>query len=89
MHCLAHSISRVEGCAGHGNYGKLLFFHSYECQGIQTKNPFDEILSLSFDLKPLRMNTYCVKKINFAKDYQKDSYNTNIFMGKKERIKTY
>jgi hypothetical protein len=25
---------------------------------IQTKNPFDEILSLSFDLEPLKMNTY-------------------------------
>jgi hypothetical protein len=31
------------------------FFHSYECQGIQTKNPFDKILSLSFDLRPLKM----------------------------------
>jgi hypothetical protein len=27
-----------------------LFFHSYECQGIQTKNPFDETLGLNFDL---------------------------------------
>jgi hypothetical protein len=35
----------------HGNHGKLLFFHSYECQRIQTKNPFDDILSLSFDLR--------------------------------------
>jgi hypothetical protein len=26
------------------------FFHSYECQKIQTKNPFDKILSLGFDL---------------------------------------
>jgi hypothetical protein len=33
-----------------------LFFHSYECQWIQTKNPFDEILSLSFDLGPLKVN---------------------------------
>jgi hypothetical protein len=24
-------------------------FHSYECQGIQTKNPFGKILSLSFN----------------------------------------
>jgi hypothetical protein len=32
------------------------FFHSYECQGIQIKNPFDEILSLSFDLGPLKVN---------------------------------
>jgi hypothetical protein len=35
-----------------------LFFHWYECQGIQTKNPFDTILSLSFDLGPLNMNIY-------------------------------
>jgi len=27
----------------HGNHGKLLFFHSYEYQGIQIKNLFDEI----------------------------------------------
>ncbi len=25
-------------------YGKLLFVHSYECQSIKTKNPFDKIL---------------------------------------------
>jgi hypothetical protein len=35
---------------------QVVIFHSYECQGIQTKNPFDEILS--FDLKPLKVNTY-------------------------------
>jgi hypothetical protein len=28
---------------------------------IQAKNPFDEILSLSFDLKPLKVNTYGIK----------------------------
>jgi hypothetical protein len=38
------------------------FFYSYECQGIQTKNPFDEILSLSFDLRPLKVNTYGTKQ---------------------------
>jgi hypothetical protein len=26
--------------SSHGNHGKCLFFHSYECQGIQTKNSF-------------------------------------------------
>jgi hypothetical protein len=26
------------------------FFHSYECQGIQTKMPLGKILNLSFDL---------------------------------------
>jgi hypothetical protein len=36
---------------------QVFFFHSYECQGIQTKNSFDEILSLSFDLGPLKMNS--------------------------------
>jgi hypothetical protein len=45
-----------------GNHGKLLIFHSYECQGIQTKNPFDEIFNLSFDLEPLKVNTYGVKQ---------------------------
>jgi len=34
----------------HGNHAKLFFIYSYECQGIQIKNPFDEILSLNFDL---------------------------------------
>jgi hypothetical protein len=38
-----------------------VFFHSYEYQGIQTKNSFDEILSLSFDLGPLKVNTYGIK----------------------------
>jgi len=33
------------------------FKNSYECQGIQTKNPFDEILSLNFNLKPLNVNS--------------------------------
>jgi hypothetical protein len=39
----------------------LLFFHSCKCQRIQTKNPFDEILNLSFDLRPLKVNTYGVR----------------------------
>jgi hypothetical protein len=34
---------------------QVIVFPSYECQGIQTKNPFDEILSLSFDLRALKM----------------------------------
>jgi hypothetical protein len=28
---------------------------SYECQVIQTKNPFDEILGLGFDLRHLKV----------------------------------
>jgi hypothetical protein len=35
---------------------QVITSHSYECQGIQTKNPFDEILSSSFDLGPLKVN---------------------------------
>jgi hypothetical protein len=33
-----------------------LFFHSYECQGIQIKILFEEILSISFDLGPLKVH---------------------------------
>ncbi len=43
--------------------------HSYECQSIQTKHPFDKILSLSFDLRPLKVNTYCIKKNQFCKGH--------------------
>jgi hypothetical protein len=39
---------------------KLKKNHSYECQGIQTKNSFDKILSLHFDLGLLKVNTYGV-----------------------------
>jgi hypothetical protein len=31
-------------------------FHSYDCQRIQTKIPFDKILSLSFDLRVLKVD---------------------------------
>jgi hypothetical protein len=41
---------------------QVLFFHSYECQGIQTKNPFDETLSLNFDLGLFKVNTNGVKQ---------------------------
>jgi len=58
-----------------------LFFHSYECYKIQTKNSFDEILNLSFDLETLKVKT----KVNFAKDYQKDSYNKTHLIGEKLR----
>jgi hypothetical protein len=51
----------------HGNHGKLLFFHSYECQGIQTKNPFNENFNLSFDLKPLKMNNNALDNSQFCK----------------------
>jgi hypothetical protein len=49
-----------------------------------------KILSLNFNLGPSKMNTHCVKKINFAKDYQKDSYNKTNLMGKQiKKIKAY
>jgi hypothetical protein len=57
----------------HGNHGKLFLSHSYECQEIQTKNPFNKFLS--FDLRPITS-----KGINFAKDYQKDSYHKTKLM---------
>jgi len=66
-----------------GNHGKLVFSHSYECQRIQTKNPFDKNLSLNFDLGPLKVNTYYVRLSQFCKDYQEDSYNKTNLMGKK------
>jgi hypothetical protein len=47
------------------------FFNSYECQGIQTKNPFDEILSLSFDLKPLKVNSNVLDMSPFYKGLSK------------------
>ncbi len=42
----------------HGNHGKE-FFHSYECQGIQNK--FDKKFNLSFNLGPLKVNSYGVE----------------------------
>ncbi len=47
------------------------FFCSYECQGIQTKNAFDEILSLSFDLKPLKVNSNVLDMNQFYKGLSK------------------
>jgi hypothetical protein len=35
----------------HGNHCNFLFFHSYECQIIQTINPFDNILNVNLSLK--------------------------------------
>jgi hypothetical protein len=43
---------------------------------------FDEILSLNFDLRPLKWRTTHYTWINFIKDYQKDSYNKTHLMGK-------
>jgi hypothetical protein len=40
---------------------QVVAFHSYICQQIQTKNPFDESLSLNFDLGPLKVNTYDIR----------------------------
>jgi hypothetical protein len=48
-----------------------IIFYSYECQGIKTKNPFDEILSLSFDLKPLKVNIYYIRRNQFCKGLSK------------------
>jgi hypothetical protein len=50
---------------------QVVHFHSYECQRIQTKNPFDKILSVSFDLRPLKLNTYYVRRNQFFKELLK------------------
>jgi hypothetical protein len=50
---------------------QVIFFHSYECQKIQIKNPFVEILSLSFDLGPLKMNNNASKRSQFCKGLSK------------------
>ncbi len=36
-------------------------FHSYDYQRIQTKSPFDEVVSLNLDLRPFKVNTYGIK----------------------------
>jgi hypothetical protein len=46
-----------------------VFVHSHECQKIQNKNPFGEILGLGFDLGHLKMNIYYFKK-KFSTDYK-------------------
>jgi hypothetical protein len=46
-------------------------FHSYECQGIQTKNPFDKKFNLNFDLNTLKVNTYCFILTQFCKGLSK------------------
>jgi len=48
-----------------------LVLHSYECQGIQTKNPFDEILSLGFDLGPSKVNINALDMSQFCKGLSK------------------
>jgi hypothetical protein len=65
----------------------LLFF-SYEYQGIQTKNPFDEILSLNFDLGFYKMNNNASDKNQFCKGLSKGLIYKNTFDEKKiKRVK--
>jgi hypothetical protein len=49
----------------------LFFGHSYEFQGIQIENLFDEILSLSFDLGPLKVNNNILDRSKFCKELSK------------------
>jgi hypothetical protein len=44
---------------------QTIFFHSYDCHGIQSK--IHKILSLIFDIKPLKVNIYYVKRNQFCK----------------------
>ncbi len=46
---------------------QLFVFHSYASKWIQTKKSFDIILSLNFDLEPLKMNTYYIRKNQVCK----------------------
>jgi hypothetical protein len=46
-------------------------FYSHEYQRIQTKNPFDEMLSLSFDLGPLKVNNNMSNMSQFCKGLSK------------------
>ncbi len=65
-----------------------MFFHSYERQGIQTKNPFDEILCLSFDLRSLKMNTYGVRQKSILQNIIKRTHIIkNIWWEKEEEDK--
>jgi hypothetical protein len=66
--------------------GKLLLFHSYECQGIQTKNPFNKISNLSFNLGPLKYNTYGIEQESILQRIIKRTHiiKTHL-MGKKLR----
>jgi hypothetical protein len=47
-----------------------------------SKNSFDPILGFGFNLGRLKMYTYVLNGVNFAKNYQKDSYNKIIFIEK-------
>jgi hypothetical protein len=49
----------------------LVIVFLYECRGIQTKNPFDEIFNLRFDLKPLKMNNNVLDMNPFYKGLSK------------------
>jgi hypothetical protein len=49
------------------------------------KNPFDEILSLSFDLGFLIVNSNVSDMNQFCKDCQMDSYNNKKIDGEKIR----
>jgi alpha-D-ribose 1-methylphosphonate 5-phosphate C-P lyase len=47
------------------------FFICKNVKEIQTKNPFDKILSLNFDLGPFKVNTYHVRLNQFCKGLTK------------------
>jgi hypothetical protein len=57
--------------SNHGYIGKLIIFLSYECQGIYNKNSFDPILIFGFNLRCLKMYTYCIIWIQFCKGLSK------------------
>ncbi len=56
------------------------FFIDKNVKEFKLKNSFDEILS--FDLKPLKMNTYALDMSQICKGLSKDSYIKTHLMGK-------
>jgi hypothetical protein len=63
---------------------QVVVFHSYKCQRIQTKSSFDEIISLSFDVRPLKVNTYSVRhESNLQRTIKSTHIIKTHLMGKK------
>jgi hypothetical protein len=55
----------------HGNYSKLLFYNTYECEETQIKNPFDQILGIGFIKNLWKWKLGSLKNDIFTKDFQR------------------
>ncbi len=47
-----------------------IFIHM-NVKEVETKNSFDEVLGLGFDLKHLKVNAYYIQRIHFCKGLSK------------------